>query len=175
VKTDVDLNKGRGIPADQILPRLRAGLLDAAEWIGPYDDRLLGLHTAARFYYHPGWWEPSTTNELMVNKQALAELSPAHLEALKTACAEIYLWSCREYDLRGMEALQQLRESGTQLRRFPPEMMRAFQQESQRLLQEKARWDPYAFGYVYTEWLRFRDRIRDAIGITQYRPEDPSA
>jgi TRAP-type mannitol/chloroaromatic compound transport system substrate-binding protein len=174
-RTDIDLVDTGFIPADQILPMVRDNKLDAAEWIGPYDDRLLGLYTAARFYYSPGWWEPSTTNELMVNQQALAELSPAHREALKTACAEIYLWSRREYDLRNIEALRQLRQSGVQLRRFSPEMMRAFRQESQRLLQEKARQDSNGFGYVYPEWLRFRDRIRDTIGITQYRPEDPSA
>ncbi|MFN9618389.1 MAG: CHAT domain-containing protein [Synechococcaceae cyanobacterium] len=175
VKTDAPLDGGKSFPADQILPRLRDGRLDAAEWIGPHDDRLLGLHTAARFYYWPGWWEPSTTNELMVNQQALAELSPAHREALQTACAETYLWSRREYDLRNIEALQKLEQSGVQRRQFPSEMMRAFQQKSEETLEGLARQHPDDFGYVFAEWRSFRDRIRKTIAITQYRPEDPSA
>ncbi|MFM7265050.1 MAG: CHAT domain-containing protein [Cyanobium sp.] len=169
VLSDFDLNN-RVIAADQILPRLRTDL-DAAEWIGPYDDEVLGLHTAARYYYSPGWWEPSTTNELMVNRQALAELSPAHRLALETACAETFLWTRREYDLRNIEALARLRAKGVQLRRFSPEMMQAFQSESERLLRRRAADDPQRFGYVYPEWLRFRDRIRDVLAVTQFQPD----
>jgi TRAP-type mannitol/chloroaromatic compound transport system substrate-binding protein len=173
VQTDYAINAGRVITADQILPRLRDGRLDAAEWIGPYDDELLGLHTAARYYYSPGWWEPSTTNELMVNQQALEDLSPSHRLALETACAETYLWSRREYDLRNIQALARLRANGVQLRRFSPAMMAAFRNESERLLRMRAKDDPQRFGYVYAEWLRFRDRIRDVIAITQFEPDDP--
>ncbi|MFN6131906.1 MAG: CHAT domain-containing protein [Synechococcaceae cyanobacterium] len=170
VQTDYAINAGRVITADQILPRLRDGRLDAAEWIGPYDDELLGLHTAARYYYSPGWWEPSTTNELMVSRQALEEL-PADLRlALQTACAETFLWTRREYDLLNIEALRRLRAEGVQLRRFPPALMLAFEQESERQLREQERQDPQRFGYVAAEWRRFRDRIRDAIAVTQFIP-----
>lgn len=172
VYTDFEINNNRIIPADKILTRLRADL-DAAEWIGPYDDEVLGLHTAARYYYAPGWWEPSTTNELMVNQQALEDLSPAHRLALETACAETYLWSLREYDLRNLQALERLRANGVQLRRFSPVMMEAFQRESERLMRMQAEDDPQRFGYVYAEWLRFRDRIRDNIAVTQFEPDDP--
>jgi TRAP-type mannitol/chloroaromatic compound transport system substrate-binding protein len=171
VSSDFEINGNRVIPADQILSRLRDDL-DAAEWIGPYDDEVLGLHTAARYYYSPGWWEPSTTNELMVNQQALEELSPSHRLALETACAETYLWSRREYDLRNIQALERLRANGVQLRRFSPVMMEAFRRESERILQMRAEDDPQRFGYVYAEWLRFRDRIRDVIAVTQFEPDD---
>lgn len=171
VSSDFEINGNRVIPADQILSRLRDDL-DAAEWIGPYDDEALGLHTAARYYYSPGWWEPSTTNELMVNQQALEDLSPSHRLALETACAETYLWSRREYDLRNIQALERLRANGVQLRRFSPVMMEAFRRESERILQMRAADDPKRFGYVYAEWLRFRDRIRDVIAVTQFEPDD---
>jgi TRAP-type mannitol/chloroaromatic compound transport system substrate-binding protein len=171
VKTDIAINSGRVIRADEILPRLRDGRLDAAEWIGPYDDELLGLQSAARFYYAPGWWEPSTTNELMVNRRALEALSPQHRLALETACAETYLWSRREYDLRNIEALRRLRTGGVELRRFPPELMAAFAAESERLLRELERQDPLRFGYVCAEWRQFRRRIRELITITQFTPE----
>jgi TRAP-type mannitol/chloroaromatic compound transport system substrate-binding protein len=168
VRNDYVINAGRVITADQILPRLRDGRLDAAEWIGPYDDELLGLQTAARFYYSPGWWEPSTTNQLMVSRRALEEL-PADLRlALETACAEIFLWTRREYDLRNIDALRRLRAGGVQLRRFSPALMQAFAQESERQLREQERQDPERFGYVAAEWRRFRTRIRDVIAVTQF-------
>ncbi|MEB3255601.1 MAG: CHAT domain-containing protein [Synechococcaceae cyanobacterium] len=172
VSSDFEINNNRIIPADQILPRLRTDL-DAAEWIGPYDDEVLGLHTAARYYYSPGWWEPSTTNELMVNQQAFAALSPSHRLALETACAETFLWSRREYDLRNIQALARLRANGVQLRRFSPAMMEAFRRESERLLRMRAEDDPQRFGYVHAEWLRFRDRIHDVLAVTQYQPDSP--
>ena len=106
------------------------------------------MHTAARYYYASGWWEPSTTNELMVNQAALEALSPAHRLALETACAETYLWSRREYDLRNIQALARLRSNGVQLRRFSAAMMAAFRRESERILRMRAEDDPQRFGYV---------------------------
>lgn len=173
VSSDFEINDNRVIPADQILPRLRKDL-DAAEWIAPCDDEVLGLHTAARYYYSHGWWEPSTTNELMVSRKALDKLSASHRLALETACAETYLWTRREYDLRNIESLARLRANGVQLRRFSPAMMEAFRRESERVLRMRAGADPQRFGYVYAEWLRFRERIRDAITVTQFQPDSPS-
>ena len=175
VKTDYSLNDGKVIAADEIRARLSGGLLDAAEWIGPGDDVALGLQKAkAPFYYAPGWWEPSTTNELMVNRQRFQGLSPAHQKALETVCRSIYQWCQTEYDRRNMKALRELRRNPeVQLRRFPPALMQAFEAESQRLLQEYARQDPSGFGYVYDEWRRFRQSIRDTIAVTQYQPPSP--
>ena len=176
VKTDYSLNDGKVIPADEIQPRLSGGLLDAAEWIGPGDDVALGLHKAkAPFYYAPGWWEPSTTNELMVNRQRFEKLSPAHQKALETVCRSIYQWCQTEHDRRNMKALQQLKQNPeVKLRRFPPALMQAFEAESQRLLQEYERQDPLGFGYVYGEWRSFRKSIRDTIAVTQFQPDSPS-
>lgn len=176
VKTDYSLNDGKVIPADEIQSRLSGGLLDAAEWIGPGDDVALGLHKAkAPFYYAPGWWEPSTTNELMVNRQRFEKLSPAHQKALETVCRSIYQWCQTEHDRRNMKALQQLKQNPeVKLRRFPPALMQAFEAESQRLLQEYERQDPLGFGYVYGEWRSFRKSIRDTIAVTQYQPDSPS-
>jgi TRAP-type mannitol/chloroaromatic compound transport system substrate-binding protein len=108
----------------------------------------------------------------MVSRRALREL-PADLRlALETACAETFLWTRREYDLRNTEALRRLRADGVQLRRFPPALMQAFAQEAEHQLREQERQDPERFGYVAAEWRRFRTRIRDVIAVTQFSPEE---
>lgn len=175
VSTDFAMNAGRTIPPSEIVERMRDGRLDAAEWIGPRDDEILGLHQVARYYYAPGWWEPSTTTELMVNTDALEAL-PADLRtALEAVCSETYQWILRRYDLDNLAALERLKTLGVQLRRFPPPLMAAFAQSSSDLLEELQRQDPTHFGYVHQEWRRFRDRLRATIEITQFRGADQPA
>ena len=50
-----------------IYPALEKGTIDAAEWVGPYDDEKLGFYKVAKYYYYPGWWEGGTTNHLLIN------------------------------------------------------------------------------------------------------------
>jgi TRAP-type mannitol/chloroaromatic compound transport system substrate-binding protein len=174
VHTDHELI-GRVIGPSEIEPRMRDGRLDAAEWIGPHDDEALGLHLLRdqgfRYYYGPGWWEPATTTELMVNREALAALPEDHRAALETACADTYARILRTYDLRNISALERMKRQGVQLRRFPPEMMAAFQEASTAHLEEVARQNPQTFGYVHQEWTTFRRRLRDTLAVTQFRPE----
>ena len=59
------------IPTADIYPALERGTIDAAEWIGPYDDEKLGLHKVAKFYYYPGWWEGSAMDTLLINRSAM--------------------------------------------------------------------------------------------------------
>jgi TRAP-type mannitol/chloroaromatic compound transport system substrate-binding protein len=108
----------------------------------------------------------------MVNRQALEALPLEHRRALEMACADTYTWILREYDLRNMGALERLRRQGVELRRFSPEMLAAFRQETERLLAEQKRQDPERFGYVYDEWRRFRERISATIAVTQFREPD---
>ena len=169
VRTDFELNEGRIIPPGELVSRLRNGKLDAAEWIGPHDDEALGLYRAAKYYYYPGWWEPSTTTELVVNARAFRSLPPDHQAALEVACAETYTQVFLQYDLQNMEALERLRRRhGVELRRFSDSMLAAFERQTVAHLEELARQSPDTFGYAYKEWLSFRDRFRATTRITQY-------
>jgi TRAP-type mannitol/chloroaromatic compound transport system substrate-binding protein len=59
------------IPAADIYPALEKGTIDAAEWIGPYDDAKLGLNKVAPFYYSPGWWEGSASITAIISIRLL--------------------------------------------------------------------------------------------------------
>jgi TRAP-type mannitol/chloroaromatic compound transport system, periplasmic component len=102
-----------------IYPSLERGAIDAAEWIGPYDDEKLGLHKVARYYYYPGWWEGSAQVTLLVNLQHWEALPESYRAALEAACAEATVLMMAKYDTRNPEALRRLVAAGVQLRQFP--------------------------------------------------------
>jgi len=108
-----------------IYPALEKGTIDAAEWVGPYDDEKLGFYKVTKYYYYPGWWEGGTTNHLLINLAKWEEL-PKHYKALLQAAAG-YVNSEEQarYDARNPAALKRLVAGGTQLRPFPVPVMEA--------------------------------------------------
>src|SRR4030095_7953369 len=86
------------IPAGEIYPALEKGTIDAAEWVGPYDDEKLGLYKVARFYYYPGWWEGGPELDLCVNHEAWESLPKDYQSILESACAEANVDMVAKYD-----------------------------------------------------------------------------
>ena len=66
------------IAGGDIYPALEKGTIDAAEWVGPYDDEKLGFYKVAKYYYYPGWWEGGTANHLLINLAKWNELPKAY-------------------------------------------------------------------------------------------------
>src|SRR6056300_2050160 len=98
---------------------MQTGVIDAVEWVGPYNDRTLGLNEVAKFYYFPGWHEPGAMLEFTVNANALAEL-PEDLKAIvKYAARAANQDMLDEFTARNNESLRSLLAGGTQLRRLP--------------------------------------------------------
>lgn len=146
------------LAADAIAPALATGQIDAAEWIGPYDDQKLGLHQVASYYYYPGWWTPSEVIDLVINLQAWDALPGRFQTALKLAAAEANLTVMNRYTVANAQALQELLDQGVQLRAFDPELLKTAQQTAFNLYGEIAAGDS-AFAEIYTQWQEFRDRI----------------
>ena len=96
------------ISTADIYPALERGTIDAAEWIGPYDDEKLGLHKVAKYYYYPGWWEGSAQVTLLVNLRHWEALPAIYQAALETACAEATILMMAKYDAKNPEALRRL-------------------------------------------------------------------
>jgi TRAP-type mannitol/chloroaromatic compound transport system substrate-binding protein len=139
-----------------IYPALEKGTIDAAEWVGPYDDEKLGFHKVAKYYYYPGWWEGSAQLSIYVNAKQWEGLPPAYREALEVACAEANVHMVARYDARNTEALRRLVGAGAQLRPFPRPVMEACYKAANELYAELSAKSP-EFKKIYAEWRRFRD------------------
>ena len=142
------------IPGGEIYPALERGAIDAAEWVGPYDDEKLGFNQVARYYYYPGWWEPSANLSFFVNTQAMQELPSTYQAALEVAMAEANQYMLTRYDALNPPAFQRIVNSDIELRSFPQDMMDAAYTASQDLLQEQ-RSNP-AFARVHDSFLAWR-------------------
>jgi TRAP-type mannitol/chloroaromatic compound transport system substrate-binding protein len=113
------------IAGGDIYPALEKGTIDAAEWVGPYDDDKLGFNKVAPYYYYPGWWEGGTAQHFLINQAKWNEL-PKNYQAIVTAAAGLAnVEETARYDARNPAALKRLIGAGTQLRAFPQTVMDA--------------------------------------------------
>lgn len=146
------------LPGGEIFQALQTGAIDAAEWVGPYDDEKLGLHKVAQFYYYPGWWEPGTTLEVQINLDEWKKLPVEYQEVIKTAAFEANADTLARYESLNNEALQRLVDGGVQLRGYSDEIMSAAEAASFEIYDEFAAKDA-DFKAVFDQWRQFRDRV----------------
>jgi TRAP-type mannitol/chloroaromatic compound transport system substrate-binding protein len=144
------------IGSPDIYPALEKGTIDAAEWVGPYDDEKLGFQKVAKYYYYPGWWEGSAQLSVYVNMKQWQSLPGNYQAALETACAEANVHMVAKYDAMNTDALRRLVAGGAQLRGFPRPVMEACYKVANELYAELSAKNP-EFKKIYTAWSRFRD------------------
>ena len=144
------------IAGGDIYPALERGTIDAAEWVGPYDDEKLGLYKVAKFYYYPGWWEGGPELDLFVNTKAWEALPKDYQSILESACAEANVDMVAKYDALNPAALRRLVAAGVQLRPFPREIMQASYKAAVEVYEEFATTNA-KFKKIYEPWKKFRD------------------
>jgi TRAP-type mannitol/chloroaromatic compound transport system substrate-binding protein len=113
------------IAGGDIYPALEKGTIDAAEWVGPYDDEKLGFYKVVKYYYYPGWWEGGTANHAMINLAKWNELPKNYQSILTAACGYANIEETARYDARNPAALKRIVAGGTQLRPFTQATMEA--------------------------------------------------
>ena len=113
------------IPAGEIYPSLEKGTIDAAEWVGPYDDEKLGFHKVAPYYYYPGWWEGGTQIHVFINLERWNALPAAYKSIIRTSADMTNVWMTAKYDMLNPGALKRLLVAGAQLRPFPQPVLEA--------------------------------------------------
>jgi TRAP-type mannitol/chloroaromatic compound transport system substrate-binding protein len=154
------------IPGGEIYQALEKGTIDAAEWIGPYDDQKLGFNKVAPFYYYPGWWEGGPEVDLFVNDKAYAALSAENKAILEAAAAFAHTEMQAKYDAKNPMALKQLVGAGTKVLPFPKDVMDLAYKESTALYEElrgkNPKWkkvfdDMSAFRKDQNLWFRFTE------------------
>jgi TRAP-type mannitol/chloroaromatic compound transport system substrate-binding protein len=145
----------QNIPGGDIYQALEKGTIDAAEWIGPYDDQKLGFHKVAPYYYYPGWWEGGLQLDLYVNRKAYDALTAEQKVLVELAATFAHVETQAKYDARNPAALKQLVAGGAKLRPFPTDVMTEAFKQSMALYDELSRSNEN-WRRVYTDFAKFR-------------------
>jgi TRAP-type mannitol/chloroaromatic compound transport system substrate-binding protein len=148
------------IAGGDLYTSLKTGVIDATEWVGPYNDLALGFHEVAKYYYYPGWHEPGPTLELIVNKQAYDSL-PADLQRMVDVAARAANQDMLdEYTARNNAALQQLvNDHQVILKRLPDDVIARLKVISAEVMQDLVAEDPDA-KEVYESYSRFAEGVK---------------
>jgi len=147
------------LPGGEIFQALQTGAIDAAEWVGPYDDEKLGLQKATGFYYYPGWWEPGPSLEMQINLDEWNKLPVQYQAAIQAASYEANIAMAAHYDAVNGEALERLLAGGVKLLAYSDEIMQAAQKKAFELYDAKSVEDA-EFKAIYDQWMEFRTRIQ---------------
>lgn len=147
------------MPASELFTALQNGTIDATEWVGPYNDLALGFHDIAKYYYYPGWHEPGATIELLVNKQAFAELPNDLQTIVEVASRSINQDMLDEFMARNNAALKSLlEEHNVELRRLPDEVLIRLKELSREVLDELAN-DSALAQRIVTSYREFQTEV----------------
>jgi TRAP-type mannitol/chloroaromatic compound transport system substrate-binding protein len=144
------------IAGGEVYPALERGAIDAAEWVGPYDDEKLGFYKVARYYYYPGWWEPGPALTFYINRDAWDSLPQTYQEAISTASAAASVSMITSYDAKNPQAFGRLLNEGVQVRPFSADIMEAAERHAFEIMEQQAAADA-AYNKVYTAFKTFRD------------------
>ena len=144
------------IPGGEIYSALEKGTIDAAEWVGPYDDEKLGFYKVAKNYYYPGWWEGGAMLHLFIGT-AKWESLPANYKVIVVAAAhQANSIMCARYDQRNPAALRSLLKAGAVLKAFPADLMEAAHKASDELYAETSAKNA-AYKKIFDNWVQFRN------------------
>jgi len=155
------------VPGGDLFVSLQKGVIDATEWVGPYNDLAFGLHKAAKYYYSPGWHEPGTTMECFVNAQAYNQL-PADLKSIVEYASRVANQNMmQEFTSRNHDALEMLiNEHEVEMREFPQEVLDKFRQLSQQVVAEVVGDDPFA-REIYDSYQKFLSKSKAWFDVSE--------
>jgi TRAP-type mannitol/chloroaromatic compound transport system substrate-binding protein len=156
------------IAGGDIYPALEKGTIDAAEWVGPYDDEKLGFYKVAKFYAYPGWWEGNAQIDLFINLKAWEALPPDYKAILEAACAEAHVDTLAKYDAANPAALKRLIGNGVKLMPFTNEILAACYKAANEVYAEISEKNA-KFKKVYDSWSKFRDEQVQWFSVAENR------
>ncbi|MCX5496858.1 TRAP transporter substrate-binding protein [Kaistia dalseonensis] len=143
------------IAGGDIYPALEKGTIDAAEWVGPYDDEKLGFVKVAPYYYYPGFWEGGPTVHAFVNIDKFNALPPAYKAAIESAAAYANTWMLAKYDIENPKALIRLHAQGAKVLPFSVEILTASFNAAEEVYKETSAKNP-KFKKVYDSLVAYR-------------------
>ena len=149
------------LPGGEIFTSMQTGVIDATEWVGPYNDLAFGLHQVARYYYYPGWQEAGPTLEVLINKESWDSL-PEDLQVIvETAALASNMDMLAEYTARNNSALRELvDEHKVELRRLPDDVLAEIKDLSEQMIADMVEKDEDELSKrIYKSWSRYRDDV----------------
>ncbi|MCC6946161.1 MAG: TRAP transporter substrate-binding protein [Bradyrhizobiaceae bacterium] len=147
------------IPAGEIFLNLERGVIDATEFSLPSIDKDLGFYKVTKHYYFPGWHQPSSTLELLINKKNWDALTPANRAILETACGDSMRFAMARSLSEQAKAMEFLQKQGVIFHKWPDEMLAAFRKASLEVMEEHSSKDPN-FKRAWTSMKNFMDRTK---------------
>ncbi len=154
-------------PGGEIAAAIETGAIDAAEWVGPYDDVLLGMTQLGSqlYYYHPGWWEPGSTLEVVIPLRLWNELPPLYQAAVENAAKAANLGTMANYDRLNSDSLPEV-AAIAEITQFSDELLKAFKDDVEKVLDDVAANDEW-FGRILPQWREFRDKVQAWHGLAE--------
>lgn len=155
------------IPGAELFTALQTGTIDATEWVGPYNDLAFGLFRAAKYYYYPGWHEPGTDLECIINQEAWNAL-PADLQTIvRVACQAAVMDTLSNFTYNNGVALKKLLdEHAVELRRFPDEVLNHLEAISSELMQQMADEDEL-ISRIYASFQAYSNIVKPWTAISE--------
>jgi len=155
------------LPGGEIFSSLKTGAIDATEWVGPYNDLAFGLYKAAKFYYYPGWHEPGTTLEALINKDAFEKLPEDLRSIVLNACKITNQDMIAEYTTRNQQALDTLvHKHKVKVLKLPDEVLNKLQSLSDKVINEVAATDKMT-RKVFKSFKSYRDSVKKWTDISE--------
>ncbi|MEC7804165.1 MAG: TRAP transporter substrate-binding protein [Pseudomonadota bacterium] len=156
------------LPASEIFTALQTGSIDAAEWVGPYNDMALGLQDAARYYYYPGWQEPGPLLECIVNQDAWAGLPPDLRAIVELACGTLNDQMMAEFFARNADSLARLEQNAdVEIRPFPNDVLHELRRYTGEVLADMVAKNPDV-AKVYESFAAYRARAARWSAISEH-------
>ncbi len=148
------------VPGSEVFTALQSGVVDAAEWVGPMNDRALGLFQAARYYYYPGWQEPGSALECLVNAKAWAALPDDLKEIVRVACQAISADMYAEFEaMNGSALAAMITEHNVEMRAFPDDVLAELRKHTFAIIEEMAA-DEAMFAETWASFKTYMQNVK---------------
>ncbi|MCU7799063.1 MAG: TRAP transporter substrate-binding protein [gamma proteobacterium symbiont of Lucinoma myriamae] len=147
------------LPGGEIYTSMQSGAIDATEWVGPYNDMAFGLYKVAKFYYHPGWHEPGSTMEAMINKDAFNELPKDLQKIVRAACRVANQDMLADYTAKNNQALQTLiSKHKVEMRQYPDDVIKKLHALSTDVVAKVGEHDEIS-NRIHQSFLEFKNNV----------------
>lgn len=145
---------------------LERGIIDATEWLSPFHDSLMGFDEIAKYYYTPGWHEPGTNLEIILNKEKFEELTDDLKAIIKAASSYCGTWLHAQMEAKNAVAYSELLKKGIEIRTFPPEVINELRKLTKEVIKELADKDPFT-KKVYASYNAFQEKANKYSSIAE--------